>query len=232
MTQDPNYWTDFWGNYGKATAGKDEQTQVLRTLNKQPISKQLWEFTLKGIGEHIAPHSDDMLLELCCGNGLLSRYFAPMVKNVTSVDVSEHLVRIIDRKQYPNITPLVSDIRELDFDDLSFNKVIIYAGIQYLTYAETTVLFEQVYRWLKPRGIFFLGDVPDYFKRWVFFNNPERQAIYFQNLKDGEAIVGTWFEPEFFEKLGTFAGYNNSVLLPQHPDLIYSKFRYDFKLVK
>ncbi len=232
MTQEQNYWTDFWDNYGKETVGKDEQTQVLRTSNKQPISKELWEFTLKGIEKQIEPSSDDVLLELCCGNGLLSRYFAPMVNNVTSVDVSEDLIQNIDRKQYPNLVALVSDIRELDFDDLSFNKVIIYAGIQYLTYAETTILFEQVYRWLIPGGIFFLGDVPDYFKRWVFFNSTERQAIYFQNLKDGKAIVGTWFEPEFFEKLGTYAGYSNSVLIPQHPDLIYSKFRYDYKFVK
>ena len=232
MTQKSDYWPEFWQNYGKEAADKDEQTQVLRTLNRQPISRQLWEFTLKCIEEQIRPTPHDVLLELCCGNGLLSRHFAPMVRNVVSVDVSEDLIKFIDPEHCPNIKPLVSDIRELDFDDLVFDKVVIYAGIQYLTHAETTVLFERVYRWLKPGGIFFLGDVPDCRKRWVFFDSPERQATYFENLKDGKAIVGTWFDPEFFEKLSTYAGFGSAELIPQHSDLIYSKFRYDYRLVK
>ena len=232
MVKDVNYWAEFWKSYGKEATGKDEQTQVFRTFNKEPISKELWAFTLKCIEKQIEPSPDDVLLELCCGNGLISRHFSPMFKKVISVDVSEELIRSIDREQYSNILTVLSDIRELNFDDSSFNKIIIYAGIQYLTHAETTILFEQAFRWLKPGGIFFLGDVPDSNKRWVFYNNRERQSIYFQNLKEGKAIVGTWFESKFFEKLGVFVGFNNSVLIPQHPDLIYSKFRYDYKFVK
>jgi len=232
LTQKSNYWPEFWQRYGKDAADKDEQTQVLRTLNQQPIGQQLWEFTLNWIDEQITPRPQDVLLELCCGNGLLSRHFAPMVKSVVCVDVSEDLVKQINLAHYPNIKPLVDDIRELDFDELMFDKVVIYAGIQYLTLAETTVLFERAYRWLKRGGVFFLGDVPDYRKRWVFFDSPERQATYFENLKSGKAIVGTWFDPEFFEKLSAFVGYSGTELIPQHPDLIYSKFRYDYRLVK
>lgn len=227
-----NYWTDFWKNYAKDSTGKDDQTQVLRTFNKKPIDKKLWEFTLNDIVKQLEPSSDDVMLELCCGNGLISQYLSPMVKKITSVDVSKDLINSIDSVKYPNIERVVSDIRQLHYNPLSFDKVIIYAGIQYLTLAETTEIFEQVYRWLKPRGIFFLGDIPDYNKRWFFYNNPERQAVYFQNLKDGKDVVGTWFDPEFFEKLSSFVGFSDSMLIPQPPNLIYAKFRYDYKLVK
>jgi ubiquinone/menaquinone biosynthesis C-methylase UbiE len=227
-----NYWAEFWKDYAKGAIEKDEQIQVLRTLNKEPISKELWEFTLNYIKKQIEPNYNDMMLELCCGNGLISKYFSPIVKNITSVDISKDLINSIDYLKYPNINLVVSDIRKLHYDQSSFDKVIIYAGIQYLTLAETTELFEQVYRWLKPGGIFFLGDIPDYNKLWFFYNNPERQAVYFKNLKDGKDVVGTWFEPYFFEKLSSFVGFSDSMLIPQHPDLIYAKFRYDYKLIK
>lgn len=232
MIQEPNYWVDFWKNYGEKATDKDEQTQVLRTFNKQPISKKIWDFTLKDIQKQIGPCSEDLLLDLCCGNGLISRYFSPMVKNIVAVDISEDLLRSVNRFKYPNIELIAADIRNLNFDKCSFNKIIIYAGIQYLTLAETTNLFEKVYCWLKPGGIFFLGDIPNYNKRWIFYDNFERQRIYFENLKKGKEIVGTWFEPEFFEKLGSFVNFRDSMYLAQHSDLIYSSYRYDYKLIK
>jgi len=232
MAEDSQYWPDFWKEYGKGVMEKDEQTQVLRTFNKEPISKELWEFTLKGLETEIEPSSDQSMLELCCGNGMISRYFSSKFRNIIAVDVSEDLVKSIDHKKYPNIQAVASDIRVLAFDDLSFDKVIIYAGIQYLNLAETTELLEQVRGWLRPGGILFLGDIPDYNKRWEFYNNPEREAVYFKNLKEGKDVVGTWFDSDFFERLATYAGYSHSVLLPQHRDLIYASFRYDYKFVK
>ncbi len=232
MMQQSDYWAEFWKSYGKEASTKDEQTQVLRTFNKEPISKTLWKFTLQGIERQIAPRSDDTMLELCCGNGLISRYFSPKVHTVTSVDISDDLLRSIDCLEYPNIKLVSSDIRELNYEDCSFSKVIIYAGIQYLTLAETTKLFERVYRWLKPGGIFFIGDIPNNDKRWIFYNTPERQVVYFQNLKEGKDVVGTWFSPDFFEKLSEFVGFSSSDIIPQHTDLIYSSFRYDYKIKK
>lgn len=232
MIQEKNYWVDFWKNYGKVATDRDEQTQVLRTFNKQPISKELWEFTLKGIKKQIEPCSEDLLLDLCCGNGLISRYFSSMVKKIIAVDISKDLLRSVNRNKYPNIELVAADIRKLNYGECIFNKIIIYAGIQYLTLAETTDLFEKVYCWLKPGGIFFLGDIPNYNKRWIFYDNLERQRIYFQNLKNGKDIVGTWFDPEFFQKLGAFVNFSDSIFLAQHPDLIYSSYRYDYKLIK
>ena len=106
MTEKPHYWSNFWKKYGKEAEGKDEQSQVLRTFNKEPISKELWEFTLKGIEKEIEPGSDEVMLELCCGNGLISRYFSTRFKNIVAVDISEDLVKSIDHQEYSNIRPV------------------------------------------------------------------------------------------------------------------------------
>ena len=52
------------------------------------------------------------------------------------------------------------------------------------------------------------------------------------NKKDGKDVVGTWFEPIFFAKLGDFVGFRSARLIPQQHKLIYSSFRYDYKLEK
>jgi SAM-dependent methyltransferase len=228
-----DYWVKFWQDYGKdAAQSKDEQTQVLRTYNKQPITPELWEFTYDFIEESLRLEAQDDVLDLCAGNGLISKRFAEKCKSVVSVDISPDLIHKIDTDAYPNIRPVNADIRDAQFEDGQFSKVIIYAGLQYLNHKETIELFQKVYRWLRPGGLFFLGDLPDAGKKWVFFNTPERQAVHFQNILEDKAIVGTWFEPDFLEKLAGFAGFSRTKILPQHEDMIYAKFRYDMLIEK
>lgn len=196
---DNNYWIKFWKEHGNATRDADEQTQVLRTSNKKPVSPELWQFTLQGIEDQIQIGPSDTLLELCSGNGLISRHFASFCSQVTAVDVSSDLLAPIEASLRENIRTIASDIRDVDFEPESFSRVIIYAGIQYFTLAETIALFEKVYRWLTPGSIFFLGDVPDSRKRWVFYDSIERERIYFDNAKENRDIIGTWFDPELWE---------------------------------
>ena len=232
MSNKVDFWVDFWNTYAKNSKVQDEHSQVLRTLNKEPISNDIWEFTLTTIENAIEPKKDDNLLELCCGNGLISRHLSPKVKNITAIDISVELINTIDTSKYSNIKALDSDIRCLTYDDKAFDKIIIYAGIQYLNYSETIKLFEQIYTWLKPGGILFIGDIPDKDKLWAFYNTPEREAVYFNNTKEEIDVVGTWFEKDFFYKLGDFIGFSTGEVIEQDKKLIYSNFRYDFKLIK
>lgn len=226
------YWTNFWKEYGKTASDKDEQTQVLRTYNKKPIDPELWAFTLDFIEDKLKIKSEDKLLDLCCGNGLISVHFAQSCRHVSAVDISDDLVKKIDLTKYPNIKPIIKDIRLVDFEDEAFSKVLIYAGIQYLSYGETVDLFEKVYRWLKPGGLFFLGDIPDRAKLWMFFDNEEREAIHFTCEKEGKAIVGTWFEQDWLLKLARFARFSKATIVSQPEQMIYAKFRYDMLVKK
>ncbi len=229
---DSSHWIDFWKKQGRATQDADEQTQVLRTSNKIPIESPLWEFTLRGIEKNVQVGPGDTLLELCCGNGLISRHFAAVCSHVTAVDVSSDLLAPLKESVHQNIRAIASDVRDIEFEAESFSRVIIYAGIQYFTLSETIVLFEKIYRWLIPGGIFFLGDVPDSRKRWAFYDSVERESVYFDNAKENKDIIGTWFDPELLEKLATYAGFGGSEFFEQHKDLIYSHFRFDYRFTK
>lgn len=223
-------WVNFWVEYGKQAQSKDPQTQVLRTINKLPIEKEKWEFCLEYIEGQLEVNASDDILDLCCGNGLISQRLSPKCNSVVAVDVSEDLLHGIDVKKYPNIKPICSDIRKLDFKEGAFSKIIIYAAIQYLSLKETVLLFENVKKWLRPGGIFFIGDIPDHSKRWTFFNSKEREAVYFNTVKEEADIVGTWFDSEWLKKLADYSGFKQAELIEQHPDMIYYFFRFDMKI--
>jgi tRNA/tmRNA/rRNA uracil-C5-methylase (TrmA/RlmC/RlmD family) len=73
MTSRENeHWSRFWFEYETDVANKDEQSQVLRTRNKQPIDQKKWGITLTTVGQQLELCADDILLDLCCGNGLFS----------------------------------------------------------------------------------------------------------------------------------------------------------------
>lgn len=221
-----DYWITFWKEYGEKYNDKDAHSQVLRTLNKKPISIELWEFTLKNIDEVFPIQTKETVLDLCAGNGLLSRHFVKKGASVVAVDVSKDLLEAIIETE--EIQTIHSDIRDLHFENNSFDKIIIYAGIQYLNHKEAIVLLKNIYNWLKPGGIVFIGDIPDKSKLWDFYNTEERQKAYFNNVLNEVSIVGYWFDNSWFENLTTFLGFKEGTYLAQHEQLIYSNFRFDF----
>ena len=232
MNNKNTYWVDFWNAYSKNCTGQDEHSQVLRTLNKIPISKEKWAFTLLNIENIVTPKETDALLEMCCGNGLISQHLSTKVNTIVAVDISPNLIDLIDTSVYKNITPISADIRDLEFGKNSFDKIIIYAGIQYFSLSETVKLFEKIYSWLKPGGVVLFGDIPDKLKLWDFYNTKERETLYFQNTKEGIDVIGTWFDKGFFKRLSDFVGFCNAEFIVQDKRLIYSNFRYDLKLTK
>jgi len=227
-----NYWINFWTDHAVSSKGKDEQVRVMRTLNKQPISEQKWELTLDHIKKVLELNTADVVLDLCCGNGLIAKYISSYCSQVTTVDISKELLNDINTIEFTNIQSICSDIRKVDFNEEQFSKIILYSSLQYLTYSETVSLFENVYRWLKPGGIAFIGDIPDMDRLWTFFNNNERETAYFESVKEEKEIIGTWFNKEWLQKLSSYAKFKEGIILDQHPAMIYSFFRYDMKLVK
>jgi cyclopropane fatty-acyl-phospholipid synthase-like methyltransferase len=186
--------------------------------------------------EHIINSLDlnpsDIVLDLCCGNGLITQMLSEKCKSVTAIDISEELINQIDVEKYQNIETMVSDIRDVEFEKDAFSKIIIYAGIQYLSYKETILLFRAVFKWLQTNGIVYIGDIPDINRIWRFYNNTERESIYFNSIVDETPIVGTWYSQDFLKKMAQYCGFKNVKIIHQHKDMIYSHFRFDMHIRK
>lgn len=223
------YWLEYWKKHGRASIQKDEQTQVLRTFNKQPITPERWQLTLDYLDTQFPVGATDDVLDLCAGNGLFTSHLAPRCRSVTAVDISEDLLAVLDQKKRPNVKTLQSDIRKLSFEESSFSRILLYAGIQYLSEGETVVLFRQISNWLKPGGLLFVGDIPDLGKLWSFYNTPERQALYFDNKVSGRDVVGTWFDASWLLRLAESTGFQEANIIEQPSEQIYAHFRFDLR---
>jgi cyclopropane fatty-acyl-phospholipid synthase-like methyltransferase len=227
-----NYWKTFWSDHAASTRNDHQQRQVLRTVERKPIESSRFQEILKYVEEKMRVCESDEILDLCCANGLFSTYLAERCKRVVGVDFSKDLTDQIDLKRYKNISIFVKDIREVNFDEQFFDKVLLYAGLQYLSYKETISLFEKVSRWLRNGGIFFVGDVPDLRSIWKFHDSEEREQAYFDSLKNDAPIIGTWFSGDWLKKLGRYAGFGEIDIMLQPDDFPYAHYRFDITLRK
>ncbi len=168
------------------------------------------------------------VLDLCCGAGLFSIPISDAVSNVTAVDFAQPLV---DRVNSHN-KAIQGDVIEAKFPQAKYDRVVIYAGIQYFSYRDIVRLVERIYTLLAPGGSLFLGDVPDQSRIWNFFNSPEREGVYFDTVKNEKPIIGTWIDPSWLEKLSRHLGFSKFTFIEQPKDFPYTHYRFDALLEK
>lgn len=227
--------TDFWKKYWQSADILREshpQNQVGRTINKQPIAEDRWQDTLDFVASYLMPANDDILLDLCAGNGLLSIFFAKTIRQVVAVDISADLLEKIDTTTYQNIGTVQSDVLALDLPKASFDKALMYFALQHFSLKETINVFQIVRNILKPGGLFYIGDIPDAARIWDFFNNKEREKEYFESVITQQPIIGQWFDKAFIEKGAKFAGFSDVRLISQPEYQFNSHYRFDALLKK
>lgn len=225
--QKSEYWARFWSEYQTDVANMDEQSQVLRTRNKQPIAKRKWEITLDLVAQQLELQSDDNLLDLCCGNGLFTAAFGPRIAGVEAVDISPVLTGRLAARGLPNVRISTSDMRDAQFAQQSFSKVLWYAGIQYIDESDIVTMVRRIRGWMKPGAILMIGDIPDRAKLWDYFSDDTRLAAYFDGLEERKPIIGSWLDGVWLERLCLASGFASAEAVPQNKELIYADFRYD-----
>jgi ubiquinone/menaquinone biosynthesis C-methylase UbiE len=207
-----DYWKSFWLSHSKENQNADPQAQVLRTLNKKVIEPDIFSAIVNSVITMLEPGPDNDLLDFCCGNGVITRNLFNKFRTVTGVDISKEFISQIGSEATGNIRTIVADARTVEFVEKSFDRILLYAGIQYFSEPETVDLFIRMRRWTRDGGIVVLGNVPDATRRWNFFNSTERESAYFEGLRVGKPILGTWFEPDWLKKLSYHTGFLSAVI--------------------
>jgi len=225
---------EYWKKYFEIRAERENgHQQVERTINKKPMHKAKFNQLLKYIEKNMEIKSKDTLLDLCCGNGMITSYLAAKCKQVVGVDFTEKLINGINKTEHHDkIIGVVDDITKIKFKESSFDKVLIYFSIQHISPDQTIKLFKSVYNWLKKDGLFYIGEIPDSDRIWNFFDNLEREGVYFNGIENNEPVVGHWYSKNMFIKLGKYAGFKESKVIDQPKDFLYAHYRFDMVLKK
>jgi 2-polyprenyl-3-methyl-5-hydroxy-6-metoxy-1,4-benzoquinol methylase len=227
------YWTEFWKTHTKGLETKDLQTQVMRLdFSRNPISEEVWKGILVYVLAFVGPTSQDIILDLCCGNGLITKAIAQKVKTVYAVDLSPEFIAHISKEGLPNVVTKVSDIRELEMPENSLTKIILYSSLHYIDSIEAVTLFVKMGKWLRKGGTAFIGDIPDKSHIWSYFNTIERKKAYFDAIIAGRQIMGNWFDMDYLTNVANYAGFSEISVHAQPAHIPYHASRVDLLMKK
>ena len=180
--------------------------------------------------------SDDVVLDLCCGNAALAVHVARTCKEIHGVDHSKHLIETANKlKEKENISNLhlhLSDAMNIDklFREDYFDKSYCYFSFQYFDKKKRELLLAKLSRVTKRKGWIFLGDVPDKTRMWNFY--PTKFKFYrekFSRLvqfKSGECALGWWIDPKEIVEWCNRHKLNASII-PQDKRLPHAHYRFD-----
>lgn len=140
--------------------------------------------------DDLAPVGGDQVLDLGCGNGLLTLELARAVGpegHVTGLDPSEDMRALAFSRcsDHQNVTIRDGAAERLPFEDASFDKAVSIQVFEYLS--DLPGVCAEVLRVLRPGGRLVVGDAHWDMLAW-FSDDPERmarmQAIWDRHLTD------------------------------------------------
>ena len=102
----------------------------------------------------------DRILDLCCGTGTLTVLLAELFYDdcsIIGVDLSQGQIAQAQKKDiYPNLKFIVMDANNLQFNNESFDKIIISAALHEMDKKQRLNVLSEVHRVLKKDGQFLI----------------------------------------------------------------------------
>ena len=130
-----NYWAKRVGKYNKTSWVKNE------------------DFIDAFLGM-LPEHTFNSILDVGVGTGVVAEKVAEKIGPLIGVDISKEMISKI---HHPNITAIVGDAHNLEFDNNTFDLIYIRNVLHYIDNPD--LVFSEVYRCLQPGGYFLFSQV-------------------------------------------------------------------------
>ncbi|BAZ50120.1 class I SAM-dependent methyltransferase [Nostoc ellipsosporum NOK] len=102
-------------------------------------------------------HSDNQVLDLCCGSGQSTQFLVKYSQNVTGLDASPLSLRRA-QQNVPEASYVEAFAENMPFADNLFDVVHTSAALHEMQPEQLRKIISEVYRVLKPGGVFTLVD--------------------------------------------------------------------------
>ena len=178
---------------------------------------------------------EDIVLDICCGNGILTTFIAKSCKEIHGVDHSEILIRSAQKlkteEKVSNFRLHLQDVFQIEkkFGKNYFDKSYCYFSFQYFNKKKRTDLLKQLSHVTKKDGLIFLGDMPDADRMKNYYKSPQKfyreKISRFIKLKEGECFLGWWIHPQ--EILDWCTKNNLSASILPQVNLPHAHYRFD-----
>jgi len=231
-------WYKFWQKERTVEINheKDLLYQVYRTVNKKPISNEEINIIVQDIKDKLALEKEDVLLDLGCGNGVITYSLSKYVKTVVGVDFSKQL--IYNAKKYKfkqNIHYIVANLLDkkiLEFD-YEYNKILISAVLQYITLNQFDEFLNNLNKKINIKSLILINDILDADRKWKFFRTFRQKLNYLIKIKllRKNLGLGKWWNKNEIIILANKYKYSCE-FFNQNERLSSSHYRFDVLLIK
>ncbi|UCD38556.1 MAG: class I SAM-dependent methyltransferase [Fidelibacterota bacterium] len=227
-------WKRYWATHPLQTGAQNYLEQVGKTVHGEPIPDSVLHHIVADIAHHLDLHQGDILLDLCCGNGLLTHHLAGHCHRVIGVDYSEPLVNIAKRDHQPeNVIYLHASILDLEADSFPatepFTKILMYECLQHFKPRDILKILHLVGSVSSASSVTLIGSIPDGNRRNHFYNTPKRRLAAFLRRLVGKDAIGTWWRYAEIAQVASEMGYGCR-FVEQARQLHTAHYRFDMLL--
>lgn len=218
-------WKKFWNQHAQ---NSNELKQVARIVNGKELSIDLLEEITQNIIHLLDLKPEDTLLDLCCGNGLLTHQLSKYCKQVDAVDISDQLIREAIRKYNSGKIQFThADVLEY-LSTKKYDKILLYFSFQYMdTYQKGFKVLENITKMSHSDTIILIGDIPDRIKLNVFYPTfLERLKYHIKNLYLNSDMGKFWKKDELDSICSDLK--LKGEFIKQQDWQPYSKYRFDY----
>ncbi len=146
------------------------------------INRDFYKILISYLADKVIPGSDKRLLELGCGTGFFSLYYAKQGMDCVGIDRSAEMIKIArnyaKESALENICFSQGDMLKIPFKG-KFDYVIIFFDVlnNILNPKDITVLFKKVHECLRPGGVF-IFDILSLWGMKKMWNNDNFYEFY------------------------------------------------------
>jgi SAM-dependent methyltransferase len=226
-----------WKKYYTELPDKFEETEFLKqvgkTISGQPITQAQFSAQLADINNALNISRNDIVLDMCCGNGIITAQISKACESVAGVDFSEPLISIAKRYNSPNnvkyycMSALDPEIKNISIKP--FTKIYMYEALQHFEEGDLQKLLVLIREMAASDAIIFFGGIPDNDRIWNFYDTEERRQDYWKRKNENREAIGTWWKRDYIADICRLCRFD-SVFLDQNPVLYSAHYRFDVQL--
>lgn len=226
-----NYWKNHY-NRGAELFKDSLLKQVGKTINGMEVDNQQLAYIAESVIEALEVTSDSVIVDLCCGNGLITKYVAKVANRVIAVDYSDILINTAREKcGANNISYVESDVLNLPISILTQSqKFYMYEALQHFSSESFKKLLGELKN-VEHAIKLFIGSVPDRKKLWDYYDTEEKKLFYLQREKENKPHMGNWWRQDELQSIAEQYQFNIT-FIPQNKLLYTAYYRFNCLLEK
>ncbi len=134
----------------------------IAATDRPTVRPGTYQLYIDEIIQKLTLNTNDILLDIGCGTGIIDANLSEFVKRIVATDFSKIMAQKArnNRGIRENVDFVNCDSTSLPFKDGAFSKVLIYAVVQYLSHDQIKSMLGEARRLTRSGGLIMMGEIP------------------------------------------------------------------------